>query len=107
MNTEEPGEEQTLGDLLTEYDELTAKIELERKKRGQPGGFAKKRRRAAKGPRAFPMGGEHNPQRGMTIRDWFAGQALASGTITGSAPQYVSEMCYAVADAMLEERSGS
>jgi len=49
---------------------------------------------------AFPISREtegwHNP--GMSLRDWFAGQFLASGITTDA------ERCYAMADAMLKAR---
>ena len=62
---------------------------------------------------AFPVAGQIGPEQygfepGMTLRDWFAGQALAM-----SAPKYMNlsdsaallaKRCYAVADAMLAER---
>ena len=40
---------------------------------------------------------------GMTLRDWFAGQALASG---GSAPSNdgTATWCYEMADAMIKAR---
>lgn len=47
---------------------------------------------------------------GMTLRDWFAGQALAMCAAThgwptsGDGPQ-IAERAYAIADAMLAERS--
>ena len=49
-------------------------------------------------------------QEGMTLRDWFAGQALASMTV---APDYskgpcnfaMAERAYCIADAMLEARN--
>lgn len=51
------------------------------------------------------------PQEGMSLRDWFAGQALA-GLVPNAAWDYSSgpcnaaaaERCYAIADAMLEAR---
>lgn len=64
--------------------------------------------------RAFPLGyhalgRDHDDDgTGMSLRDWFAGQALAM-----TAPAYVNlpesaeilaRRCYAVADAMLAER---
>ncbi len=43
--------------------------------------------------------------RGMTLRDWFAGQALA-GMLSGRAStESVSAGAYAIADAMLAERA--
>ena len=56
---------------------------------------------------------------GMTLRDWFAGQALAgimaTDAIIGAMNQgeshlfdsYVAKACYQTADAMLQERSES
>jgi hypothetical protein len=44
--------------------------------------------------------------RGMSLRDWFAGMALAGMRATGDAlnmPGF-AQWCYAVADAMLAER---
>jgi hypothetical protein len=41
--------------------------------------------------------------RGMTMRDYFAGQVLASCNSTGS-PEQVALYAYMVADAMLAER---
>lgn len=51
---------------------------------------------------AFPP--FHNPDShdsGMTLRDWFAGQALAS--YNGASP-HVADWAYKVADAMLAAR---
>ncbi len=65
---------------------------------------------------AFPHLVPHNPEfaysaKGMTLRDYFAGQALI-GIIThpyGSAGQWTdaAEQAYAAADAMLEAREQS
>lgn len=51
----------------------------------------------------------HHP--GMTLRDWFAGQALAGwvsdpgvGAADAAQRQNLAEICYAIADAMLEAR---
>jgi hypothetical protein len=51
---------------------------------------------------------------GMTLRDWFAGQALSSGVLekeaapaafTGQyAEKYIAERAYKLADAMLKAR---
>ena len=41
--------------------------------------------------------GIHDSQEGMSLRDWFAGQALAGG-------EQLECECYAIADAMLRER---
>lgn len=44
---------------------------------------------------------------GMSLRDWFAGQALAlmaDGTYNGT-PENTAETCYRVADAMIAKRS--
>lgn len=65
---------------------------------------------------AFPQWDGHaitgdptNLSGGMTIRDYFAGQALAALDLRiGQISEYVSEpiakLCYGVADAMLNER---
>lgn len=44
---------------------------------------------------------------GMTLRDYFAGQALASWPITDkhSDITFFVKKCYALADAMIEERN--
>ncbi len=42
---------------------------------------------------------------GMSLRDWFAGQAMASGVFCQSGTVHVSaEWCYAMADAMIAAR---
>ena len=65
---------------------------------------------------AFPYAFEHNDGErggfapGMSLRDWFAGQALAAMTV---APDYskgpcnyeMAERAYIIADRMLEVRS--
>jgi len=66
-------------------------------------------------PRAYPCGDQQGtePDYGMTLRDWFAGQALTSTMrlVTGheSEPgegmaQTFARRAYEVADAMLEAR---
>ena len=52
-----------------------------------------------------PIYGPRNIQ-GMSIRDWFAGQALASYADWGNAAPCddVAAECYLMADAMLAER---
>ena len=60
-----------------------------------------------KEPQAFPTSGY---EKGMTLRDWFAGQALAglcsqSFTVpTHSVNDVVARGCYRVADSMMYER---
>ena len=41
---------------------------------------------------------------GMSLRDYFAGKALASGTCVGADPSPLAELCYRIADAMLAAR---
>jgi hypothetical protein len=60
---------------------------------------------------AFPMAVPDNWdsfQSGMSLRDWFAGQALngwlSEGVINSSA-DHVAERCYAYADAMIRRRN--
>ena len=59
---------------------------------------------------AFPTGtGGNTPySNGMTLRDYFAGQALASVNLgIGVSDEYyckTAKHCYAIADAMLKER---
>lgn len=61
-------------------------------------------------PQAFPHGNPtHGGDIGMTLRDYFAGQALAGlsglARIEGMSPEDLASMAYADADAMLKERS--
>ena len=72
------------------------------------------------GGQAFPRGAHpqwnefsskqnpgYTPQSGMTLRDWFAGQALASSRIAESMDfGIVAGRAYQCADAMLAARSG-
>jgi hypothetical protein len=56
-------------------------------------------------------GWAHDPQPGMTLRDWFAGQALAGYFAAPDTPHKCggkreAEYCYAIADAMLAAREG-
>jgi hypothetical protein len=58
-------------------------------------------------PPAFPRldGGylNHKMQEGMTLRDYFAGQALAMAQ--ADTPKNLAEWAYMVADAMLAQRT--
>lgn len=58
-------------------------------------------------PQAIPEGG-FAAQDGMTLRDWFAGQALSAFIAkfcTVKDAHELSAMCYAVADAMMSKRA--
>ena len=65
-------------------------------------------------PQAFPCldsSGDGLSMRdpGMTLRDWFAGQALHvvhsnGGRYSDEGAKQVAKYCYAIADAMLAER---
>lgn len=62
-------------------------------------------------PPAFPeVPGDFNAyegRQGMTLRDWFAGQALAGFTVATNSniePGRYARACYALADAMLAAR---
>jgi hypothetical protein len=44
------------------------------------------------------------PDPGMSLRDWFAGQALHIPELRGETPQRVADWAYSLADAMLAER---
>ena len=45
---------------------------------------------------------------GMSLRDWFAGQALAdSASLGNTSPADIAKMAYEIADAMLDEREES
>ena len=53
---------------------------------------------------AFPCGADLQP--GMTLRDWFAGQALSQMPDTAAAVgREVATLAYAIADAMIAERA--
>jgi hypothetical protein len=59
---------------------------------------------------AFPLMGKTGYNEGMTMRDYFAGQALAGMTTSLSPPVHpgladeIAKAAYAVADAMLKAR---
>jgi len=57
---------------------------------------------------AFPVfDSEHYPHyRGMTLRDWFAGQALAGICVGVDDPNepWIAQKAYQIADAMMEAR---
>ena len=57
-------------------------------------------------PGAFPFVGTYTAAPGMSLRDWFAGQALAGWLADGneSSPVNAAHEAYAFADAMLEAR---
>ena len=63
---------------------------------------------------AFPMAGEPGIEfdRGMSLRDWFAGQALGGNLANPEMlwldgdPNELAGYCYGLADAMLNARSG-
>jgi hypothetical protein len=61
------------------------------------------------GGTAFPTPGKAFEFTGLTIRDWFAGQALQAVIQEFKCIDYdeaeVSQGAYAIADAMLKERS--
>jgi len=62
---------------------------------------------APENPAAFPC--THVAHDGMTLRDWFAGQALAGFMANTRRPTTIAEddaaWCYTIADAMLVARS--
>lgn len=45
---------------------------------------------------------------GMTLRDYFAAQALVAmpGLDTGDSPEHIARQAYRIADAMVKERGG-
>lgn len=52
---------------------------------------------------AFPHTWRDDHGEGMSLRDWFAGQALAG--INANTAADAAALCYAIADAMLAARS--
>ncbi len=67
---------------------------------------------APENPLAFPVQWEfHEAEAGMTLRDWFAGQAMNGWSASWpegrriERPQTVAAASYAIADAMLAERA--
>ena len=64
------------------------------------------------GGQAFPMHERDDALRGMSLRDWFAGQALAGymayshpQSIVGIFPESAAKVAYECADAMLAARN--
>lgn len=60
---------------------------------------------------AFAAANDHGYQVGMTLRDWFAGQAIARLSIEQYAPlssardfNSIAALCYRIADQMIIER---
>lgn len=58
------------------------------------------------GGEAFPHNPYEGPCGGMSLRDWFAGQALAGTTqkFTPIATGLIAQQAYKIADAMLKAR---
>lgn len=57
-------------------------------------------------PFSYPTaGGGIGHNQGMTLRDWFAGQALANSSICNRLDEYPQKTAYAFADAMMKERN--
>jgi hypothetical protein len=57
---------------------------------------------------AFPNDGKWGngiEEPGMTLRDWFAGQAISTASKGYRAPEDIAAYAYEIADAMLAERS--
>ena len=60
-------------------------------------------------PRAYAENA-YGDERGMSLRDWFAGQALLGimsdlSNLSGEVPRYAAARAYAIADAMIAERA--
>lgn len=55
---------------------------------------------------AFPSQREHTAKEGMSLRDYFAAKAMQGLMVDVERPRgdYIAEMAYEVADAMLRER---
>lgn len=59
---------------------------------------------------AFPIPlddrpGAYEVHPGMSLRDWFAGQAISGNRLNCATPKELAEFGYMVADAMIAERS--
>lgn len=59
---------------------------------------------APNNPYAFPRDDEYGSQRGMTLRDYFAGQAISHSLVIDWPPEDIAKVAYSIADAMLGER---
>lgn len=55
-------------------------------------------------PSVLNINGVRHEQTGMTLRDWFAGQALASAGSSSLDAVRIAKACYERADAMLAQR---
>lgn len=53
---------------------------------------------------AFPASVDRLAPQGMTLRDWFAGQALTHIALSGMAPSTTADVAYRIADEMLLRR---
>ena len=56
------------------------------------------------GGAAFPLESDYGSQPGMTLRDYFAGQALVGLVVLKGKPEYQALAAYMLADAMIAER---
>ena len=56
-------------------------------------------------PKTAPEDGHDRGEAGMSLRDWFAGQALAGMPDVCESVDVIAEQAYAMADAMLAERA--
>lgn len=58
---------------------------------------------------AFPLSREQEGwfESGMTLRDWFAGQALANSYANSASANKVAEWAYQIADEMLKKRNAT
>ena len=56
------------------------------------------------GGAAFPVGGSISSRPGMSLRDWFAGQAMRACATSDPTPEAAARWSYLYADAMLSAR---
>ena len=54
---------------------------------------------------AFPSSDTQSGYQGMSMRDWFAGQALAGMSIATETHERLAAIAYELADAMLKQRA--
>jgi hypothetical protein len=57
------------------------------------------------GGAAFPLESDYGSQRGMTLRDYFAGQVISELLVRFTEPDIAARLAYHAAEAMIEQRA--